>query len=198
MVSIRKCIALFSFFAAAAASAQMDFSLKTNSDFPTLGTDFGYRMGRFEPFVGVSNYSFHVKYKDTYTPDPNGESSSNSTTASVFITSLGFRYSLRDEGIKPYLFANLYKLITEVDISGNSKQQDDEIESLYSPFGAGAGFGADYEVAKGFVVFGEYGFRALFPSSSHTNDDGLGDVHTSDVSMMLSALSGAAGIRFYF
>jgi hypothetical protein len=185
---------------ATGAMAQPSFSLKTNSDFPTLGTDFGYRFGKIEPFIGLSNYSMRVAYKTSYGPNAFESGSSSTTRASVFITSAGLRFSFRDEGVKPYLFANVYKLFTILDIDGNSPTEDDEIESLYSPFGMGAGFGADYAVAKGFSVFGEYGFRALFPGSTHKdpNASSPGDTRTEEFSAMFSALSGAAGIRFYF
>ena len=183
--------------AAALASAEMTFSVKTNSDFPTLGTDFGYKFGKIEPYVGVSNYSFRVKETHTYSPDPQADSYTNSDAATVFITSLGLRIGMRDEGVKPYAYANLYKLITIMDMDGNSPEEDDQIEKLYSPWGAGVGFGAEYAVAKGFSVFGEYGFRALFPSSERKNQGGL-SVETDEVSILVSAMNGSAGIRFAF
>ena len=195
--SLNRIVVIFSLAAACLAPAQMTFSIKTNSDFPTLGTDFGYKFGKVEPYVGISNYSFRVKETHSYAEEDAGNDHTHSDAASVFITSLGLRLAMRDEGVKPYVYANLYKLFTVLDIDSNSPDEDDEIESTYSPFGVGAGFGAEYAVAKGFFVFGEYGFRALFPSSEHTDDDGFG-VEKEEVSMMLSALSGSAGIRFAF
>ncbi len=196
--SVNRIVVIFSLAAACLAPAQMTFSIKTNSDFPTLGTDFGYRFGKVEPFVGISNYSYRVKATSSSTFDGGGEEESeNSAAASVFITSLGLRLAMRDEGVKPYVYANLYKLFTVLDIDGNTPDQDDEIENTFSPFGVGAGFGAEYTVAKGFSVFGEYGFRALFPGSEHTDDSGP-VVEKEEVSVMLSALNGSAGIRFAF
>jgi hypothetical protein len=183
---------------AAGVFAQPSFSLKTNSDFPTLGTDFGYKFGKIEPFIGVSNYSMRVDDRTTYSPDQFGDGDTSYTRATVFITSVGVRLGFRDEGVKPYLFANMYKLFTIVDIKSNTKKEDDQVESLYSPFGFGAGFGADYTVAKGFSVFGEYGFRALFPNSTITENNSSTQKRTSEFTAMFSVLSGAAGIRFYF
>ena len=193
-------LACLTFTAALAANAwaQPSFSLKTNSDFPTLGTDFGYKFGRFEPFIGISNYSMRVEERTSYTPDQFGDSDTSYARASVFITSVGLRLGFRDEGVKPYLFANLYKLFTILDLEGNSKEEDDEIESLYSPFGVGAGFGAEYAVSKGFAVFGEYGFRALFPNSEIKDGSPSTQRRTREFSGMFSVLNGAAGIRFYF
>ena len=196
--SINRIALVFSLAAACLAPAQMTFSVKTNSDFPTLGTDFGYRFGKVEPFVGISNYSYRVKTTSSSTFDGGGgEESENSAAASVFITSLGLRLAMRDEGVKPYVFANMYKLFTVLDIDGNSQDEDDEIENTLSPFGFGVGFGAEYAVANGFSVFGEYGFRALFPSSERTDDSGP-VVEKEELSIMLSALNGSAGIRFAF
>lgn len=195
--SLHRIAVIFSLSAACLASAQMTFSIKTNSDFPTLGTDFGYKFGKVEPYLGISNYSFRVKSTTSYSPADAGRANTNSAAASLFITSLGLRVGMRDEGVKPYVYANLYKLFTMLDIDGNSQTEDDEIEDVYSPFGVGAGFGAEYAVAKGFSVFGEYGFRALFPGSKQTYDDGFA-VEKQEVSMMLSALNGSAGIRFAF
>ena len=195
--SVNRIVVIFSLAAASLAAAQMTFSIKTNSDFPTLGTDFGYKFGKVEPYVGISNYSFRVKSTTSYTPEDAGQENTNSAAASLFITSLGLRVGMRDEGVKPYVYANLYKLFTVLDIDGNSQDEDDEIESNLSPFGFGAGFGAEYAVAKGFSVFGEYGFRALFPGSEQTSDQGFA-VEKQEVSMMLSALNGSAGIRFAF
>jgi opacity protein-like surface antigen len=196
-LSVFRFAAVLSLAAAGLASAQMTFSIKTNSDFPTLGTDFGYKVGRIEPYLGVSNYSFRLKETRTYTPDQFGDSRTSTAAASVFITSLGVRVGMRDEGVKPYFFANLYKLFTILDMDGNSPEEDDEIEKLYSPFGFGAGFGAEYAVAKNFSVFGEYGFRALFPGSEHTDLNGT-QIEKDDLSILVSALSGSAGIRFAF
>jgi hypothetical protein len=183
----------------AACFAGPVFSLKTNSDFPTLGSDFALLSGKVQPFVGVSNYSFRVKTKDTYTPDQSGLSSSSSTAATVFVTSLGLRIHFRDQGLKPYLYGNLYKLFTIIDADGNSAKEDDEIEQIYSPFGCGAGFGGEYPVSDKFAVFGEYGVRALFPSAETTETDTFDNSqHKAEISMMFSALNGAAGIRFYF
>jgi hypothetical protein len=186
--------------AAAAVSAGPIFSLKTNSDFPTLGTDFAFRAGRLQPFIGVSNYSFRVKETRSVTPDPGGtQSSENSTAATVFITSLGLRLNLRDGGVKPYLYGNVYKLFTILDADGNTREEDEEIEQIYSPWGFGAGLGGEYAVSEKFAVFGEYGIRALFPTSKRsTSDTFSGSVTKTELSMMFSALSGAAGIRFYF
>lgn len=195
--SVNRIVVIFSLAAACLAPAQMTFSIKTNSDFPTLGTDFGYRFGKVEPYVGLSNYSYRIKETNSSSFPVGGEESESSAAASVFITSLGLRLAMRDEGVKPYVYANLYKLFTVLDIDGNTPDEDDEIESMYSPFGMGAGFGAEYVVAKGFSVFGEYGFRALFPGSEHTDDDGP-VVEKEEISMMLSALNGSAGIRFAF
>lgn len=196
----RNALTVLALTAALAASAwsQPSFSLKTNSDFPTLGTDFGYKFGKLEPFVGISNYSMRVENRTTYTPDEFRDSDTSSSRATVFITSVGLRLGFRDEGVKPYLFANMYKLFTIVDIKGNSKEEDDEIESLYSPFGFGAGFGAEYAVSKGFSVFGEYGFRALFPNSTREDSGSSSQKQTREFSGMFSVLNGAAGIRFYF
>ncbi len=195
-------LALFALSAtlAGAAFAQPSFSLKTNSDFPTLGTDFGYKFGKIEPFIGISNYSMRMENRTSYAPNSLESGSSSYARASVFITSVGMRIGFRDEGVKPYLFANMYKLFTIVDIDGNSPQEDDQIESTYSPFGLGAGFGAEYAVSKGFSVFGEYGFRTLFPHST-TNDPNAsspGVTRTDEFTAMFSMLNGAAGIRFYF
>ena len=196
--SLNRIVAIFSLAAACMASAQVTFSIKTNSDFPTLGTDFGYKFGRVEPYAGISNYSYRVKEtRSSSFPGGGDEESESSAAASVFITSLGLRLAMRDEGVKPYVYANLYKLFTVLDIDGNTPGEDDEIESMYSPFGLGAGFGAEFVVARGFSVFGEYGFRALFPDSEHTDEDGP-VVEKEEVSVMLSALNGSAGIRFAF
>lgn len=183
---------------ATGALAQPSFSLKTNSDFPTLGTDFGYKFGKVEPYFGISNYSMRVEDRTTYSPDDFGSGDTSYTRASVFITSVGLRLGFRDEGVKPYLFANMYKLFTIVDIQGNSKKEDDDVESLYSPFGFGAGFGAEYAVAKGFSVFGEYGLRALFPNSSVKDNSDPTRKRTSEFTALFSVLNGSAGIRFYF
>jgi outer membrane protein with beta-barrel domain len=197
--SLNRIAAIFSLAAACLAPAQMTFSIKTNSDFPTLGTDFGYRFGKVEPYLGISNYSYRVKETNRSSfPGGGDESKSESSAAaSVFITSLGLRLAMRDEGVKPYVYANVYKLFTVLDIDGNTPDEDDEIEKLYSPFGLGAGFGAEYTVAKGFSIFGEYGFRALFPGSERTDENGP-NVEKEEISMMLSALNGSAGIRFAF
>jgi len=186
--------------AAIGSIAQPSFSVKTNSDFPTLGTDFGYRLGRFQPYLGVSNYSFRYNVTETYTPDTYLENSSNSAAVSVFITSLGARFDFRTEGLKPYAYANVYKLFTIVDIDGNTSEDDAQIEEILSPFGLGAGFGAEYPISTQFAVFGEYGIRALFPSYSQTSDGGGAPAQQlkTEVSVMFSALNGSAGIRFYF
>lgn len=199
MSFVRKSVLAFLVAASAGAvSAQPSFSLKTNSDFPSLGSDFGFRIGMIEPYLGISNYSLRIKEKTTYQPDEFDNGSSSSTAASVFITSLGLRLGFRDEGVKPYVFANIYKLFTILDVQGSDKEDDDAVEELYSPFGFGAGFGAEYAVAKGFAVFGEYGFRALFPGAEEKSDSEFEPERTEEISMMFSALSGAAGIRFYF
>jgi opacity protein-like surface antigen len=195
--SVNRIVVIFSLAAACLAPAQMTFSIKTNSDFPTLGTDFGYRFGKVEPYVGISNYSYRVRETSSSSTPSSGEDRENSAAASVFITSLGLRLAMRDEGVKPYVYANLYKLFTVLDIDGNTPNQDYEMEKLYSPFGLGAGFGAEYAVAKGFSVFGEYGFRALFPGLERTDNDGS-VVENEEISIMLSALNGSAGIRFAF
>ncbi|GEM_PF-4959764 len=195
--SVSRIVAVFSLAAAALASAQMTFSIKTNSDFPTLGSDFGYKAGRVEPYVGVSNYSFHLKSTRSFSPSTGGTADKSTSAATVFITSVGLRVGLRDEGVKPYGYANLYKLFTIVDMSGNTPDEDDEIEQMYSPFGVGAGFGAEYAVAKNFSVFGEYGFRTLFPSTKRKTNNGL-STETEETSLLLSALNGSAGIRFAF
>lgn len=195
--SVSRIVALFSLAAAALSSAGMTFSVKTNSDFPTLGTDFGYKAGKIEPYIGVSNYSFHLKSTQKFSPSTGGESSKRTSAATVFITSLGLRVGMRDEGVKPYFFANLYKLFTIVDLSGNTPAEDDAIESAYSPWGLGGGFGAEYLVGKGFSVFGEYGIRALFPSTKRETEQ-FDSVETEEESLMLSAMSGSAGIRFAF
>jgi hypothetical protein len=184
--SLSRIVAVFSLAAAALASAEMTFSVKTNSDFPTLGTDFGYKAGKLEPYVGVSNYSFRVKSTRTYTPSDAGTTDKNSSAATVFITSLGLRVGLRDEGVKPYFFANLYKLFTILDLEGNSPAEDDAIEKAYSPWGLGGGFGAEYLVGKGFSVFGEYGIRALFPSSKRETEQ-FDSVETEEESLVRPA-----------
>lgn len=180
------------------AWAQPSFSLKTNSDFPTLGTDFGFKFGKFEPYLGISNYSMRVEDKTVYSPDTFGDSDTSHARATVFITSVGLRLGFREEGVKPYVYANMYKLFTILDIEGNTEEEDDELESLYGPFGLGAGFGAEYAVSKGFSVFGEYGYRALFPRSSSKESSGSGQVRKEEFSAMFSMLNGSAGIRFYF
>ena len=181
------------------ASAGAVFSLKTNADFPTIGTDFAFTAGKVQPFLGVSNYTFKVTAKETYAPDPDGFSSTNSTAATMFITSLGLRIRFRDEGVKPYLYGNLYKLFTIIDEDGNSAEEDGEIEQLYSPFGLGAGFGGEYAVSDKFAIFGEYGFRALFPSSETSETDSFNQQQRKvELNLMFSALNGAAGVRFYF
>ena len=198
---IRKNALAFLSLAAALATgawAQPSFSLKTNSDFPTLGTDFGYKFGKIEPFIGLSNYTMRVENRTTYSPDEFGDGGTSYVRASVFITSVGLRVGFRDEGVKPYLFANMYKLFTIVDIKGNSEDEDDEIESVYSPFGLGAGFGAEYAVSKGFSVFGEYGLRALFPRSTVHDVSGSSQDRTREFTATFGMLNGAAGIRFYF
>jgi hypothetical protein len=195
--SASRIVVIFSLAAAALASAEMTFSVKTNSDFPTLGTDFGYKAGKLEPYLGVSNYSFRVKSTRTYTPSEAGTTDKSSSAATLFITSLGLRVGLRDEGVKPYFFANVYKLFTILDLEGNSPEEDDEIEKMYSPWGLGGGFGAEYLVGKGFSVFGEYGIRALFPSSKQEYEN-FDSVETDEEDLMLSAMSGSAGIRFAF
>jgi len=175
------------------------FSLKTNSDFPTLGTDFAFTAGRIQPFLGVSNYAYRAKDRVVYTPDPGGSSNTNSFAATVFITSLGLRVHLRQEGVKPYLFGNLYKFFTIIDSDGNSMEEDDEIEQLLSPFGFGVGFGGEYPISEKFAVFGEYGYRAIFPSVESTETDPFDNSQrTADLSIMFSTLNGAAGMRFYF
>jgi hypothetical protein len=194
--SVSRIVALVS-LAASFASAQMTFSVKTNSDFPTLGTDFGYKAGKLEPYVGVSNYSFHLKSTQSYSPATGGVAHKSTSAATVFITSLGLRVGMRDEGVKPYFFANLYKLFTIVDLDGNTPDEDNAIEKMYSPWGVGGGFGAEYLVGKGFSVFGEYGFRALFPSSKRETQQ-FDSVETEEESLLLSAMSGSAGIRFAF
>lgn len=195
--SVNRIVVIISLAAACLAPAQMTFSVKTNSDFPTLGTDFGYRFGKVEPYVGISNYSYRVRATSSSSTSSSGEESETSAAASVFITSLGLRLAMRDEGVKPYAYANLYKLFTLLDIDGNTPDEDYEMGKLYSPFGFGAGFGAEYAVAKGFSVFGEYGFRALFPGLER-NDDSGPVVENEEISIMLSALNGSAGIRFAF
>ena len=178
------------------ALAQPSFSLKTNSDFPAiLGTDFGYKIGRFQPYFGLSNYHIKSSYEVTYSQNP----LSNYTddfSATVFLTSLGARYAFRDDGLKPYVFGNVYKLFTSVDNRGIS---DTQLEDELSPFGMGLGFGAEYTDSKNLAIFGEYGFRALFPSSKDSQTDPFsGDVRTENLSEMFSMVNGSAGIRFYF
>lgn len=182
---------------AVSAAAQPSFSIKTNADFPTLGADFGWKAGRLQPYLGISSYATRVKSVDTWTPDEFGDSDTSDAKATIFLTSLGLRYAFRDEGVKPYVYGNVYKLFTEIDVEGAEKRDEDALEDLFSPFGMGLGFGAEYTVSAGFSVFGEYGFRALFPNSEKKETEGE-QTHKEEISALFSALNGSAGIRFYF
>ena len=73
---------------------------------------------------------------------------------------LGVVLESRNAGFKPGEFAE----VTIIDSDGNSMEEDDEIEQLLSPFGFGVGFGGEYPISEKFAVFGEYGYRAIFPS----------------------------------
>lgn len=182
---------------ATSVAAQPSFSIKTNADFPTLGADFGWKFGRLQPYLGISSYVARMKVVDTWSPDDFGENDTSDAQASILLTSFGLRYAFRDEGVKPYVYGNLYKLFTEIDVSGADKEDEDAVEDLFSPFGLGLGFGAEYTVSSNFSVFGEYGLRALFPSAKKSEN--VGDqAHEEEISALFSVLNGSAGIRFYF
>lgn len=185
------------------SKAQFSFSIKSNSGLDSLSADFGYRIGRIQPYLGFSNATYTLEDEPAIYGDYFIEDSVEHASTS-FVLSLGLRVAFSDGQLRPYAFGQADKHFYILDNDGSDEEHDEFFEKLFSPFVLGAGFGAEYSVSQYFAVFGEYGFQMTFlnveqkmtvgDEDSGQEEQRIDRTHNS----FSSSLNGSAGIRFYF
>jgi hypothetical protein len=207
------------------------FSVKIN---PNLQTSrFGLDMGSLHPFIGLDYLSVGAKVSFSttidmsyygYGTDEIEVGAEIEAKASLIMPTLGVKYYLSNEPVKPYIVGSCIKSFPSIDldmtyeVDGESENEPllgdgekDFIEKLMGFWGLDAGFGAEWAINEHFSLGGEYGIRFLFISGDYEGEglgligsllgdgmDDLGSEITTEVSGSLRTSHASVVLNFYF
>ncbi len=173
------------------ASAQFTFSVAPGLSFN--GASFGYKLGKFVPFIGVQHYGFSstssVNYKE-YDFEQGGivsKEESLFTRINLFLPNVGVKYFfIEREELKAHLSLNLTtpiirgKIINNDGSGINDVVFDDFVEEI-NAFGGELSFGMEYFFTAHFSLGGEFGLRYAQINREFKFDDTVFDPNTGMV-----------------
>ena len=175
------------FFAASIAMAKVNFGVKYFSLTNLTNTSFGEVFTQNNNQILGMNLGFDVtpqvvilaglelnslSWKEEITVGE--ESEEAKLNISSFTPNVGVKYYLKertDNSVCPYLFGGFFKTFTSVDATnymGFTKEEEDLIKGVNSPFGLVPAFGAEYFFSENFSFGGELGLRVSFAKGDYT------------------------------
>jgi hypothetical protein len=140
--------------------------------------------------VDWSSYSYS-EYQGQYRTEKSFEYSGSAT---LIAPRLGVKCRLSSHTLRPYLFADLYKVFPFVNVKGeentreyrdgilydtyhnseDNQETEDMVKDILDVWGFNLGFGSEYFFSENFSIGGEYVFRLFATSSEYKGEDGSG------------------------
>lgn len=169
------------------------FSIKPND--LVQNASIGYQMNNILIYGGMELglISATIKETDYFNWGNYSEYESKRINASavIFAPQLGLRFYTTNKHLNPYLYGEIFKAFTSV--KGKSKivkkynngyysdtnttvnelsdEQKKGLGDVLSPWGLNFGLGVDYPINNYFSIFGQYGFRMIYSSSTYSKSD---------------------------
>jgi len=184
-------VIVLAIFVSASAFSQFSFSVGTGLNINNAS--FGYKAGKFVPFVGVQIYSASGQFTFTGTEwdYDNGAavdfSDELKMSGMIIMPELGVKYfAIEKNKIKGYLIAGITKPFLNAKVSEDGEEVEEIQESLdkVSLFGGFGGVGAEYFFDENFSVGGEFGMQVL---TGNFNDEYTDDYWNPATSQYVDA-----------
>ena len=207
-------VSAFLIFFADKANAQFTFTVNPGLNYN--GANFGYKIGKFLPYIGAQYYGGSSKYIyegtewDNQTMSMQSFSDEYEYKMNLILPTIGTRfYFLEKNDLRAFANVNITKPIVTAKYIDNGAEDPDVTDFVknISVWAGEAGFGAEYSFAPQFSISGEFGLRWIrfkyedeFDSQVFNPMTGLDETHDFSFrsTAFMSPTYSRISLNFYF
>ena len=214
--SMKNKLFLIAFVCSLSASAQFTFSV--NPGVQLNSATFGYRTGKFVPYIGLQLFGGKGemvdkgKENDSNTGEIVDYTRTYSGKLSLLVPTIGTKYFFLEKAkLKAYGNLSISKPIImgkfESSEDPNANDQFEEYRKNTSLIGGQIGFGMEYFLDENFSLGGEFGLMVLSGKNKYeytgyvtdpNNGNSIEVTNTTDFSLRLNPTYSKISLNFYF